>query len=132
MFACFANLKKGLDVRARDFGSLADWLQRAEPNKLKGGWCSGVSSASHAEGLGFKSQCVHLLAVSPPRVRHEGYSRSRTQHNRREETEGAAHKAKRHIRDSNTSAVAGQRRCCGWQGRRELEEAHVCEKDNFQ
>ena len=27
MFACFANLKKGLDVRARDFGSLADWLQ---------------------------------------------------------------------------------------------------------
>ena len=27
MFACFANLKKGLDVRARDFGSLADWLR---------------------------------------------------------------------------------------------------------
>ncbi len=25
-----------------------------------GTWCSGITSASHAEGPGFKSQCVHL------------------------------------------------------------------------
>ena len=24
-----------------------------------GTWCSGITSASHAEGPGFKSQCVH-------------------------------------------------------------------------
>ena len=28
---------------------------------LKGTWCSGITSAPHAEGPGFKSQCVHLL-----------------------------------------------------------------------
>ena len=26
----------------------------------EGTWCSGITSASHAEGPGFKSQCVHL------------------------------------------------------------------------
>lgn len=26
-----------------------------------GTWCSGITSASHAEGPGFKSQCVHLF-----------------------------------------------------------------------
>ena len=26
----------------------------------RGTWCSGITSASHAEGPGFKSQCVHL------------------------------------------------------------------------
>ena len=25
-----------------------------------GTWCSGITSAPHAEGPGFKSQCVHL------------------------------------------------------------------------
>ena len=25
-----------------------------------GAWCSGITSASHAEGPGFKSQCVHI------------------------------------------------------------------------
>ena len=25
-----------------------------------GTWCSGITSASHAEGPGFKAQCVHL------------------------------------------------------------------------
>ena len=28
-----------------------------------GAWCSGITSASHAEGPGFKSQCVHFLEV---------------------------------------------------------------------
>ena len=28
----------------------------------KGSWCSGITSASHAEGSGFKSQRVHLLS----------------------------------------------------------------------
>ena len=30
----------------------------------KGTWCSGITSASHAEGPGFKSQCVHFFTVS--------------------------------------------------------------------
>ena len=28
----------------------------------QGTWCSGITSASHAEGPGFKSQCVHEYA----------------------------------------------------------------------
>ena len=28
--------------------------------RCKGTWCSGITSASHAEGPGFKSQCVHI------------------------------------------------------------------------
>ena len=33
-----------------------------------GTWCSGITSASHAEGPGFKSQCVHAQCQSiPPR-----------------------------------------------------------------
>lgn len=30
-----------------------------------GSWCSGITSASHAEGPGFKSQWVHSLPASP-------------------------------------------------------------------
>ena len=30
---------------------------------LKGTWCSGITSASHAEGPGFKSQCVHFPLI---------------------------------------------------------------------
>ena len=30
-----------------------------------GAWCSGITSASHAEGPGFKSQCVHLFVGHP-------------------------------------------------------------------
>ena len=26
-------------------------------------WCSGITSASHAEGPGFKSQCVHIIVM---------------------------------------------------------------------
>ena len=29
----------------------------------RGTWCSGITSASHAEGPGFKPQCVHFLSV---------------------------------------------------------------------
>ena len=29
-----------------------------------GTWCSGITSASHAEGPGFKSQCVHILTLT--------------------------------------------------------------------
>ena len=36
---------------------------------VKGTWCSGITSASHAEGPGFKSQCVHLSrSLAPVRV----------------------------------------------------------------
>ena len=31
---------------------------------ITGTWRSGITSASHAEGLGFKSQCVHLAVCS--------------------------------------------------------------------
>jgi hypothetical protein len=31
----------------------------------KGTWCSGITSASHAEGPGFKSQCVHVGHHAP-------------------------------------------------------------------
>ena len=31
---------------------------------LKGTWCSGITSAPHAEGPGFKSQCVHLSRMA--------------------------------------------------------------------
>jgi hypothetical protein len=30
-------------------------------NDVSGSWCSGITSASHAEGPGFKSQWVHLI-----------------------------------------------------------------------
>jgi hypothetical protein len=33
--------------------------------KQKGTWCSGITSASHAEGPGFKSQCVHVGHHAP-------------------------------------------------------------------
>ena len=31
---------------------------------IKGTWCSGITSASHAEGPGFKSQCVHFAQIA--------------------------------------------------------------------
>ena len=31
----------------------------------EGAWCSGIASASHADGPGFKSQCVHSTYVLP-------------------------------------------------------------------
>ena len=30
---------------------------------LSGTWCSGITSASHAEGPGFNPQCVHLATA---------------------------------------------------------------------
>ena len=30
-----------------------------------GTWCSGITSASHVEGPGFKSQCVHCSQLAP-------------------------------------------------------------------
>ena len=42
------------------------WLTNAKRQKHSmsmqvGSWCSGITSASHAEGPGFKSQWVHFL-----------------------------------------------------------------------
>ena len=37
-----------------------------DPIAAKGTWCSGITSASHAEGPGFKSQCVHFTPSAPP------------------------------------------------------------------
>ena len=33
--------------------------------RLRGSWCSGITSASHAEGPGFKSQWVHVMHIQP-------------------------------------------------------------------
>ena len=33
-----------------------------------GSWCSGITSAPHAEGPGFKSQWVHILRESIPQI----------------------------------------------------------------
>ena len=35
----------------------------ARRRDAEGTWCSGITSASHAEGPGFKSQCVHYTRV---------------------------------------------------------------------
>ena len=41
-----------------------------------GTWCSGITSASHAEGLGFKSQCVHIRScISFAKVGNVGQER---------------------------------------------------------
>ena len=45
----WANARRGLVVR---------WVHRVQQHQL-GTWCSGITSAPHAEGPGFKSQCVH-------------------------------------------------------------------------
>ena len=39
-----------------------------------GSWCSGITSASHAEGPGFKSQWVHFTFPISRAVRHRGYN----------------------------------------------------------
>ena len=41
------------------------------PNSFQqmGTWCSGITSASHAEGPGFKSQCVHFVIHLPSSTR---------------------------------------------------------------
>ncbi len=55
-----------LNATARRCGARAQvgWGKRATIARdravPKGAWCSGITSASHAEGPGFKSQCVHL------------------------------------------------------------------------
>jgi hypothetical protein len=38
-----------------------------------GTWCSGITSASHAEGPGFKSQCVHMLGSLRPVARRRDH-----------------------------------------------------------
>ena len=42
----------------------------------KGTWCSGITSASHAEGPGFKPQCVHVHIDS--RSEHRASRRAAT------------------------------------------------------
>ena len=54
---------------ARVFGKCAGALLCASwdiivavwPRPSPGTWCSGITSASHADGPGFKSQCVHII-----------------------------------------------------------------------
>ena len=41
---------------------------KGETLPVKGTWCSGITSASHAKGPGFKSQCVHLFVGHPARA----------------------------------------------------------------
>ena len=63
-----STLRKGFCVRKRNAIDPAAPAQevnlmRCVPLLLKGTWCSGITSASHAEGPGFKSQCVHILSM---------------------------------------------------------------------
>jgi hypothetical protein len=51
-----ARHQRGMSVKLRDIA--------------KGTWCSGITSASHAEGPGFKSQCVQFGVVSQHSVGH--------------------------------------------------------------
>ena len=37
-------------------------------HRHSGTWCSGITSAPHAEGPGFKSQCVHAYQMNSPHV----------------------------------------------------------------
>ena len=60
-----------LQVSAREAkkGSYSGWLNGSgihfiRMKKVLGTWCSGITSASHAEGPGFKSQCVHFVSFS--------------------------------------------------------------------
>ena len=51
------SLQTALDaLRWLSIASVSEWRFIM----IKGTWCSGITSASHAEGPGFKSQCVHL------------------------------------------------------------------------
>ena len=54
-----------------------------------GTWCSGITSASHAEGPGFKSQCVHFAVVLRNKMlcRHR---KSSTRHRRFSNVENLA------------------------------------------
>ena len=44
-------------------------VKQIDTAMIKGTWCSGITSASHAEGPGFKSQCVHLCRARGPGAR---------------------------------------------------------------
>ena len=48
-------------------------LFRKKTQESEGTWCSGITSAPHAEGPGFKSQCVqfrkHHPSLSPPELK---------------------------------------------------------------
>ena len=49
------------------FGATRFWNRlRGQVKEQTGTWCSGITSASHAEGPGFKSQCVHFRCSLPP------------------------------------------------------------------
>ena len=54
-----------------------------------GTWCSGITSASHAEGPGFKSQCVHFAVVLCNKLRCHR-NKSSTRHRRFSNVENLA------------------------------------------
>ena len=50
-------------VRLAMLGNMFVSVGIQAPACSTGTWCSGITSASHAEGPGFKSQCVHLFCI---------------------------------------------------------------------
>ena len=52
------NAARTTDNENRKITDLQD--RRLNHNLRTGAWCSGITSASHAEGPGLKSQCVHF------------------------------------------------------------------------
>ena len=60
--ACVARARRILApvASSRPRTERARELRKRRCEFILGTWCSGITSASHAEGPGFKSQCVHL------------------------------------------------------------------------
>ena len=56
-----------------------------------GTWCSGITSASHAEGPGFKSQCVHLRRWTGDCLHRRALPCRRTESRRSHWPRGASH-----------------------------------------
>ena len=59
-----ARLALRLESRLKPWGALSGCGEGCVASEAWGSWCSGITSASHAEGPGFKSQWVHFSRTS--------------------------------------------------------------------
>ena len=75
---------KQIKIRASEFVETT-----ARSASAWGTWCSGITSASHAEGPGFKSQCVHFAVVLRNKMRCRR-NKSSTRHRRFSNVENLA------------------------------------------
>ena len=68
---CLVFCVKSREYLLRSPGTQRCWVcsvQRRDtiPSLLKGTWCSGITSAPHAEGPGLNPQCVHVQEKRSP------------------------------------------------------------------